>query len=159
MEVMRVWPPADDDALLAELGTALREAEQVSPAYLTAARGAFAWRTVDADLAIAELMFDSACDPEPAGLTRSGGDGPTRALAFRRGPVTLEIEVTGAGIVGQLSPATGGRVTARTAEGVFDEAVVGPVGFFSLAAPPPGPVRIDAHTAEYDLATSWVVLA
>ena len=105
MEVMRVWPPADDDALLAELGTALGEAEQVPPADLTAARGAFAWRTVDADLAIAELMFDSACDPEPAGLTRSGGDGPARALAFRRGPVTLEIEVTEAGIVGQLSPA------------------------------------------------------
>ncbi|MDG4830809.1 hypothetical protein O7627_16050 [Solwaraspora sp. WMMD1047] len=157
---MGSWPPADDNTLLTELGEALREAGPVPQEFETSARAAFTWRTVDAELALAELTFDSACDAEPAGLTRSGGRdaGAARTLAFRSGPVVVEIEVTEAGIVGQLSPASGGRVTARTANGAYDEAAVDPVGFFSLAAPPPGPVRLCAHTAGYAIATSWVSL-
>jgi hypothetical protein len=118
---------------------------------------------VDAELAVAELTFDSACDAAPAGLTRSGAT--ARTLAFRAGPVAgtgpvlIEIEVTDAGIVGQLSPAMDGRITVGTAQGVYEETRVGPVGLFTLGAPPPGPVRLCAYTPRYALATSWVSLA
>lgn len=154
---MGLWPPVDDDALLAELRVALRESREVPDDFLTAARAALTWRTIDAELAVAELVFDSACDPEPAGLTRSSGS--ARTLTFRSGPVVVEIEVTGAGITGQLSPAAGGRVTARTTGGTYDQAEVDAVGFFTLGAPPPGPVRIHATTSEYEIATSWVSLS
>ncbi|TDB73881.1 hypothetical protein [Micromonospora sp. KC721] len=153
---MEPWPPADDDALTAELGAALREAGPVPEEYLTAARAAFAWRNVAAEIALAELVFDSACDAEPAGLTRSAGS--ARTLSFHSGAVVLEIEVTEAGIVGQLSPPEGGRVSAQTVAGTYDEAPVDEVGFFSLGVPPPGPVRLRAQADGYAVATTWVSL-
>ncbi|MGC4807905.1 hypothetical protein [Micromonospora sp. DT233] len=153
---MAPWPPVDDDALTIELGAALWDTGPVPEEFLTAARAAFAWRTVDAELAIAELIFDSACDAEPAGPTRSGGS--TRTLSFRAGPVVLEVEVSEAGIVGQLCPPRGGRVTARTATGAYDESPVDEVGFFSLAAAPSGPVRLSARADGYAIATDWVSL-
>ena len=100
---MGSWPPADDDpALLTGLGEALRAPGPVPEEFLAAARGAFAWRTVDEDLSVAELTFDSACDAEPAGLTRSGGS--ARTLSFRTDSVVVVVEVSEDGIVGQLSP-------------------------------------------------------
>ncbi|HEU5109949.1 MAG TPA: hypothetical protein VFT95_15510, partial [Micromonosporaceae bacterium] len=62
------WPPADETALVTEIAAAMDEARAVPAADLEAARAAYAWRTVDAELALAELIFDSACDAEPAGL-------------------------------------------------------------------------------------------
>ncbi|MFY1687228.1 hypothetical protein [Plantactinospora sp. WMMB782] len=154
---MGQWPPADDDALLRELGTALREAgPPPEEEFLAAGFAALRWRTLDVELAIAELTFDSACDLEPAGLTRSAGS--DRALAFHAGPVAVAIEVTGSGIVGQLSPARGGRVVARTPHGPYEEVSVDPVGFFSLGPPPDGPVQLHARTSDYSVATSWVSL-
>lgn len=154
---MGSWPPVDDDTLLTELRTALREPREVPEEFLAAARSAFTWRTIDGELAVAELVFDSACDPEPAGLTRSSGS--ARTLTFRNGPVVVEIEVTSAGITGQVSPAHGGRVTVRTTDGTYGQTAIDPLGFFTLGAPPPGPVRIYASTGEYTVATSWVSLS
>jgi len=153
---MGSWRLDDDEVLLIELGNALRAAE-VPVEFLTAARGALAWRTVDQELTLAELAFDSLCDAEPAGLTRSGA--AARTLSFDSGTVSVEIEVTSSGIVGQLSPASPGRVTVRTAEGARDEAAVDPAGYFTLSAPPPGPVRLHARTPAYTVVTSWVCLA
>jgi hypothetical protein len=156
---MASWPPVGDEDLLAEVGAALR-APAPPEDHLHAAKGAYAWRTVDAELAIAELTFDSACDAEPAGLTRSvaGTGDAARSLTYRSGPVVVDIDVSPDGNVGQLKPASGGRVTAGTHDGVYDRTQVGPVGFFTLAAPPAGPVRICAYTAGYSVATSWVSL-
>ena len=52
--------PWTDDELLQELAVALRE-EPVDDGIVRAAQGAFAWRTVDADLILLEL--DSAPPP------------------------------------------------------------------------------------------------
>ncbi|SCL39538.1 hypothetical protein GA0074692_5396 [Micromonospora pallida] len=153
---MEQWPPAGDDALLVELGAALRDPGPVSEEFLDAALAAFAWRTVDAELALAELTFDSASDREPAGLTRSTG--AERTLTFRSGPVVVELEVTATGIVGQLSPARPGRVSARTAAGQYDEVPVDDVGFFSMGVPPAGPVQFRASTTRYAVRTAWVSL-
>ncbi|GAA3773071.1 hypothetical protein GCM10022225_70720 [Plantactinospora mayteni] len=153
---MGQWPPADDDALLRELGEALRDPGPPPEEFLAAGYAAFSWRTVDAELALAELTFDSACDPEPAGMTRSAGS--ARALAFHAGPVVVAIEVTGTGIVGQISPARSGRVLVRTPRGPYEEVPVDAVGFFSLGPPPSGPVQLHARTSDYAVATSWVSL-
>ncbi|WP_327038243.1 hypothetical protein [Micromonospora maris] len=151
---MEPWPPVDDDRLTVELGAALWNAGGVPEEYLTAARAAFAWRTVDAELTLAELTFDSAY--EPVGQTRSGAS--VRTLSFRGGPIVLEIEVSAAGVVGQLCPAEGGRVSARTADGTYDETSVDAVGLFSLGVPPPGPVQLLAEAGGLTVATDWVCL-
>jgi hypothetical protein len=148
-------PDDADGALLAALGAAQAEAESVPASFVAAARGALAWHTIDSDLAIAELTFDSARDAELA--TRSGG-GPVRLLAFGTGDITLEFEVTAAGIAGQLTPVSDGRVTCQTAAGDFDEGPVDAVGCFLLRAPASGPIRLRAHTRDYTVATSWVCL-
>jgi hypothetical protein len=145
----------DYEALLADLGAAQAEAASVPAEFFTAARGALAWRTADLDFAIAELTFDSTRDAELA--TRSGG-GQVRLLAFGTGEVTLEFEVTAAGIAGQLSPVSGGRVTCQTADGDFDEVPVDEAGCFLLRAPASGSVRLCARTQDYTVATSWVCL-
>jgi hypothetical protein len=150
-------PHSDEQALLAELATALRESTSVPPPLLAAADAALTWRTVDAELALAELVFDSACDPAPAGATRSGGGG-VRALAFRGSEIALEIEVSRAGIVGQVIPAGAGVVTGLSMHGVFDEAQIDETGCFVLGAPPHGPVRLRVDTGVRRVSTSWVRL-
>ncbi|MFY1636499.1 hypothetical protein ACN27F_25025 [Solwaraspora sp. WMMB335] len=153
---MEQWPPKSDDRLLIELGAALRDSGPVREEFLDAALAAFSWRTVDAELAVAELTFDSACDREPVGLTRSVGT--DRTLTFRSGPVVVEIEVTATGVVGQLSPASQGRVSARTAAGQYEDVPVDELGFFSMGVPPVGPVQLRASTAKYTVRTCWVSL-
>lgn len=153
---MRQWPPDSDDALLIELGAALRGSGPVSEQFIDAALAAYSWRTIDAELAVAELIFDSATDREPAALTRSAGT--DRTLTFRSGPVVIAIEVTASGIVGQLSPAGPGRISARSATGQFEDVPVDEVGFFSMGVPPAGPVQLRATSATYKVRTCWVSL-
>jgi hypothetical protein len=75
-----------DDELAAELAAAL--ADRRAPREVTeAAKGLFAWRTIDAELAA--LSYDSLVDEEE-GVVR--GEGP-RTLAFEAGDVEIEVEV------------------------------------------------------------------
>ena len=50
----------DDEELLAALRQALRARQAVSPGFVEAGKGAFAWRTIDAELA--QLTYDSLVD-------------------------------------------------------------------------------------------------
>jgi hypothetical protein len=150
-------PLSEEQDLLAELAAALHEAASVPPHLLAAAEATLTWRTVDAELALAELVFDSACDPAPAGPTRSGGS--VRTLAFHGTDIALEIEVSQAGIVGQVIPGNGGQVTGMDMHGVFDEAPIDDAGCFVLRAPPPGPIRLRVATGARIVGTSWVRLA
>jgi hypothetical protein len=154
--VIVVTSPRSDDeaAVLTELGAALREADEVPDEFVAAALAALTWRTIDAELA--ELTFDSAADVALATRTRYGAS--ARTLTFGAGEVSVEIEVTEAGIVGQLSPSAGGSVVCQTPAGTFDEAPVDDVGCFVLRTPPSGPVRLRAESAGHAVATSWVCL-
>jgi hypothetical protein len=150
-------PSWDDEAdLLADLSAALAEATQVPEDFLVAARGALAWRDVDVDLALAELTFDSAQDEALA--TRSRGD-VARTLAFDGGGFSVEIEVTGAGITGQVTPAVPAGITCQTAVGgEVAETTTDSVGCFVLAAPSAGPMRLRLRAGGRTVATTWVCL-
>jgi hypothetical protein len=150
-------PHPEQQAELAELAAALREATSVPPELLALADEALTWRTVDAELALAELVFDSACDPAPAGATRSGGS--VRTLAFHGRDIALEIEVSRAGIVGQVIPATGGHVTGLSMYGAFDRAPIDETGCFVLGVPPAEPVRLRVDTGARVVSTIWLRLA
>ena len=144
----------DDENLLTELAEALRGPGFIAEALLDAGKAAYTWRTVDAELTA--LAYDSALDDELFARVRSGGT--MRTLVFDSPGLSLEIEMTGEGIVGQLLPPGGGRVTIMTADGPFDQTVAEEIGCFTLRAPPPGPVRLDCRTDEARLVTEWVCL-
>ena len=150
-------PPSDsDDALLAELREALTQSPTVPPDFVAAARAAFAWRTIDTDLLLAELAFDSARDQQLA--TRAGPTGSVRVLVFDGAGVRVEVQVSDGGIVGQVTPADGGRVSCQTAADTFDETTIDGQGCFVLRSPTRGAVRLRIRSERQDLATSWVSL-
>jgi hypothetical protein len=149
-------PWDDDDALLADFRAAMTEAPPVPDEFTAAARGALAWRTVDTDLFLAELAFDSSLHSELA--TRAAPGTATRMLVFDGGGYRLEAEIGADGIIGQVTPADGGRVSCQTATGTHDETSLDELGCFELAVPPRGPVRLHVESAGRTVATAWVNL-
>ena len=141
-----------DDELLAELGEALRQAGRPTETMTAAAEAAFAWRTIDAELAA--LTYDSLEDE--AVLVRDGG-GP-RSLTFEGGGISVEIEHTAEGLVGQLVPPVRGRLTLWAPGGALDETSTNDLGCFSFTGARRGPVRLRCVTVSAELITEWVHL-
>jgi hypothetical protein len=151
-------PWADDPALVRELGEALAAREALPPDFTAAARAAFAWRTVDEELLLAELSFDSAL-PQGALATRSGADRASRMLVFDGGGYRIDAELDGEGeVVGQITPAGGGTVRCETPEAPFDEGAIDEVGCFSIRAPAKGMLRLHATVDGHRIATAWINL-
>ncbi len=105
---------ADDDALLAALGEAVRAAKAVPPEFTAAGQAAFTWRTIDAELAA--LTFDSAT-AEPAVAAVRAEEASPRFLTFAGSDLTIELEIGSDSIVGQVVPAGSGHVDACPASG------------------------------------------
>ncbi|TWG95379.1 hypothetical protein L615_004900000160 [Nocardioides sp. J9] len=157
------WDDLTDDELMAALDEAVAEADAVPDRRREAARAAFTWRSVDAELA--ELLHDSALDAGAA--VRSAGAAATgpRSLAFGRSGLTLEVEVDGDQLLGEVV-ATG---DAATAEGPVTVALQRPdtpdlattvdaAGFFRFAGVGTGAVRFVVTRGGWSLTTPWVTL-
>lgn len=109
----------DDDVLLDELATLLGPSNEPPPEVLHAAREAFTWRTVDAE--IAALTYDSLLDHESSRSRSAATD--VRALTFESGRAVIEVEVDAdAGVrrlVGQLVPPQAAEVELTVDGEVF----------------------------------------
>jgi hypothetical protein len=147
--------PWTDDELLHELGLALAE-EPVDDSIVRAAQGAFAWRTVDADLILLEL--DSSATAAAGAAVRAGGSAAPRTLAFHGEQLSVEIEIDEAGIVGQLTPPQPGRVTLLTAAGPGVTTRADEVGCFAFPSPVSGPIRLDCRVDDDHFVTQWVTI-
>ena len=148
-------PEWTDDELLQELRAALQE-EPVAESVIRGAQAAFAWRTVDAEL---ELLSLDTGDVLAAGaLVRGDGPGEQRIFAFRGERLSVEIEIDGEGIVGQLTPPQPGQVTLVTAEGPQATAQADEVGCFTFPPPAPGPVRLGCRLGADHFVTEWVTI-
>jgi hypothetical protein len=144
-----------------ELRRVVAQIDSVPPALLEAAVGAFAWRTIDADLA--ELVFDSLVDHDRASLVRGAGHG--RMLSFRASTLTIDVEVTSQGdsrmLVGQLVPPQPATVDIRQRDRVItteaDE-----LGRFSAGPLQAGPTslrcRVSGDIVRPSVATDWVAI-
>jgi hypothetical protein len=154
---MADWDEMDDERLIAELGAAVAEESAVSDRRRAAARAAFTWRSVDAELA--ELLHDSALDPGAA--VRSGGDAP-RTLTFARGAVTLEIEVDGDTLLGEVldgDPGPGpASVTLQRPDTAGRSTEADGSGFFRFDEVGPGPVRFVLSRGSWSITTPWATL-
>lgn len=153
--------PLDDDELMALLGEAVAEEAAVSDRRRTAAKAAFTWRSVDAELA--ELLHDSALDAGAA--VRSGAGGEPRTLSFGHSGLTLEVEIDGETLLGQVI-GTGSAASATAPASVLLErpeadalsAEADVAGFFRLEGVRPGSVRFVVEQGGWSLTTPWVTL-
>jgi hypothetical protein len=148
---MTAWDDFTDDELLAQLREAVAETDLVTDQQREAARAAFTWRTVDAELA--ELLHDSAL--ESAAVR---GDDSARTLSFASGPITLEVEVDGDTVMGQVLGATVQSVLMQRSIADDEPLPVDPSGFFRVDGVAPGPVRFVVQAGDWTLTSPWVAL-
>src|SRR5215472_13219585 len=81
---------SSDEELLGELRQAISARRAVPPEFVEAAKNAFMWHNIDAELA--QLTYDSTRSSELAGATRSEA-ASIRALTFTSARLTIELEV------------------------------------------------------------------
>ncbi len=142
--------PWDDDRLLEDLRAALRRAGGPTPVTAATGEAAFTWRTVDAELAVL-AEEPAAAGPPPL---RGAPPGP-RTLAFRGTRLSVELEATGTGLVGQLVPPTTGEVVLQGCGGDLGRARADELGCFTLDHPPGDLVRMRCETPAGGLVTEW----
>ena len=145
-----------DQALLRELGEALRAVGPAVHGVAALGRGSLTWRTIDTELLTAALTFDSATAPAPA-TTRSAADGG-RVLVFTAELRSVEVEVLSDRVVGQFVPASAGRVEVEGTAGILATHEVDELGFFVVEPVPRGVVRFRCATTTTRLVTDWVQL-
>jgi hypothetical protein len=145
-----------DEDLFADLTSAWREVAPTAATLTTRAHAAFSWRTVEDDLLLASLHFDSAT--EPAGATRAAAGAGPRILVFTSSPLTVELEVLPDQIVGQLVPPAVADIVVEAGSGESVEVRSDERGFFLVAPLPEGPLRLRCDTATGRLVTDWVTL-
>jgi len=137
----------EDEALLVELRSAAARVEPVPDEVMLAARSAFAYRSLDAELA--RLTADSVTDDARLALVRSVGT-PT-LLTFDAPGLTVELEVLIDGrrrrLFGQLVPAQPGRIEVRHRAG-RTQVGADEVGRFTVEDLPPGPVSLRCQSAD-----------
>ena len=143
------------DAELVDTITAgLELTDPVPESAVNAAKAAFTWRTIDAELA--ELVYDSA----ESGLVGVRGES-ARQVTFRSPGVEIEVMVVderARRIVGQLVPPQQATVEAHTTEGVREQGTDS-LGRFSFDGIAPGPVKLSVQTADGStVVTEWTII-
>ncbi|MFF4760257.1 hypothetical protein [Streptomyces sp. NPDC001292] len=112
---------------------------------------AFALRDLDAR--IAELTFDSLVDAVPV---RGATDTP-RMLTFQAGELTVDVEVTGDGLMGQVLPPQPARIEVLTGPRRPNPALTADeLGRFTGDAPPAGPFALRLRAGAEVVVTEWM---
>ncbi|WP_328997323.1 hypothetical protein OHA18_22980 [Kribbella sp. NBC_00709] len=145
----------DDDHLLEDLAAALHATEPLAQTIAEHAEGALSWRTIDDDLLRASLTFDSSL--AASAEVRAEPDA-ARVLVFTSTPLSVELEVVQAEVVGQILPPGPGEVRVETSNGATYDVVVDETGFFELPTLPAGAMRLRCDTATGRVVTDWVQL-
>jgi hypothetical protein len=142
------------DPTNAALRSVIERADPVPSAVVEAARAAYAWRTIDAELA--ELTADSAM--AEAGVRSSSAP---RLLTFEGPGVEVEVEVAENGptrrLSGQLVPIGPAQITVRWADGTT-QAAADDLGRFAVDGIPAGKVSLLVLRAGavQPIVTSWI---
>jgi hypothetical protein len=146
----------DDEQLMRALREALRARQAVPPEFVETGKNAYAWHNIDAELA--QLTHDSSHDGERSAAMRSG-TAAIRTLTFASAHFSIELEVTGDALLGQIMPPGVETIEARTRAGGATVAPIDEIGCFSLEPIPPGPFRLHCQTAgRIDVVTGWITL-
>ena len=144
------------EVLAAHEAVAAREA--VPPDFVAAAKDAYAWHSIDAELA--QLTYDSRQEAAAAGLRSESAS--IRALSFASAHLSIEIEITGGSLLGQFIPARPGTVEVQVLDGGAVTVPVDEAGCFTVDPKPDSTFRLRCHTGhtgtQTDVLTGWVTL-
>jgi len=144
-----------DTELLNTLRSAVSEPGNVPSEVLAAANGAFAWRTIDAELAA--LVESSAAIDRLVGVRSAAPD--DRTLVFRVAETVVEIDVDADSLVGQIDPARTGRVVLERPDGTTATADMDELGWFTIQTRSSGLMRLHCFPDEApSFVTEWVRL-
>jgi len=106
----------------------------------------------DLDARIAELTFDSVVDAIPV---RGATDVP-RMLTFHAGGVTVDVELTAQGLMGQVLPPQTAGIEVLSGPQAGSPLTTDDMGRFTYGEPPSGPFALRLRTGEGVLVTDWV---
>lgn len=144
----------DDTRLLGALADVLRGVEPAPPPVVAAAKSAFVWRTVDAELAA--LAYDSSHDDELTVGVRAATV-VERTLVFQAGELGIEVDVTADALIGQVTPGAEGIVAVERLDGSVSRTGCDPVGSFSSRPRPEGMFRLRYTRKDgTPVVTQWV---
>ncbi|WKX07001.2 hypothetical protein [Streptomyces sp. NL15-2K] len=139
-----------DDGLLGELTQAACILDPVPPALRQIAVDAYALHDLDARLA--ELTFDSLVDATPV----RGATEPPRMLTFHSGDVTVDVEVTAQGLMGQLLPPQPARIEVLGGPQTSLPLVADDMGRFTSEEAPTGPFALRLRAGDEVVVTEWL---
>jgi hypothetical protein len=148
-----VW---DDEELMAALRQALAERQSVPTEFVEAAKSAFAWHNIDAELA--QLTYDSSRDAGLEPSTRAE-TASIRALTFTSAHLTIELEVMQDSLLGQVVPPQPATIRVQPRDGTETTVSADDIGRFSIRPIPAGPFRLHCNAAaDADALTGWITL-
>ena len=81
-----------------------------------------------------------------------------RTLSFASGPLTLEVEVDGDVVRGQVLGAAATSVVLQRAISDGQPLAVDPAGFFRIEGVGPGPLRFVVQAGDRTLTSPWVAI-
>ena len=145
----------DDERLLAALSEAMKARAAVPSWFIETGKNAFAWHNIDAELA--QLTYDSNEDRMPA-VTRAE-TASIRSLTFTSEHLTLELEVTGNSLLGQIFLARAGVLEIHTRAGEISTTEVDEIGCFSVEPIPASPFRLRSSASDgTHVLTGWITI-
>jgi hypothetical protein len=146
-----------DDELLAALREALDAAHHPQWDLVVAnARDAFTYQRLDEELA--QLVYDSLLDTGVTSATRAHED--PRVVVFENDSISIEIEIIGDTLIGQVAPPGHVRITVEVPEQAAFQVHADELGCFSLTAASlgalsRGPLRLQIERGEDLTVTEW----
>ncbi|WP_372486532.1 hypothetical protein [Streptomyces indiaensis] len=140
----------DDDLLEEELRRAAAVLDPVPAVLQQIAVDAYALH--DLDTRVAELTFDSLVDALPV---RGVADVP-RMLTFRAGGVTVDVEVTERGLMGQVLPPQPARIEVLGGPRPGFPLTADDLGRFTTDVPLSGPFALRLRTGGDVVVTEWL---
>ncbi|MDQ0752905.1 hypothetical protein QF034_007136 [Streptomyces africanus] len=106
----------------------------------------------DLDARVAELTFDSLVDALPV----RGAGGAPRMLTFQAGEVTVDVEVTPHGLMGQVLPPQPARIEVLGGPRPGSPLTADDLGRFTADTPPSGPFALRLRTGGDVVVTEWL---
>jgi hypothetical protein len=143
----------DDEELLAALQQALSRRRAVPPEFVAAAKSAYTWRNIDAELA--QITYDSTCHYAPIRAEAAA----IRALTFTSTHLSIEIEVMEDSLLGQVLPAQAAVVEVQAQTDGEKAILTDEIGCFTIRPIPRSPFRLSCRVAaSFGILTSWLTL-
>ncbi|MFD5405811.1 hypothetical protein [Streptomyces griseorubiginosus] len=146
----------DEELALDLLEEELRQATAILDPVPTALRqiAVEAFALHDLDSRIAELSFDSVVDALPV----RGAAAAPRMLTFHAGEVTVDVELTAQGLMGQVLPPRPARIEVLSGPRPGAPLTTDDMGRFTCEVPPTGPFALRLRTDGEVIVTDWLTV-